>query len=109
MGTVTSITRTKFAVGELIHHKLFDYRGVIADVDRNFQASEEWYQAVAKSRPPRDKPWCHVLVHGSDHSTYVAERNLEADTAVDPVEHPLVEQFFDKFENGKYTRRGSSN
>jgi len=48
-------------------------------------------------------------VHGSDHSTYVAERNLEADTAVDPVEHPLVEQFFDKFENGKYTRRGSSN
>ncbi len=109
MGTVANIVRTKFAVGELIHHKLFDYRGVIADVDRNFQASEVWYQAVARSRPPKDQPWYHVLVHGSDHSTYVAERNLEADSTVDPVEHPLVEQFFDQFENGKYTRRGSNN
>ena len=109
MGTVTNITRTKFAVGELIHHKLFDYRGVIADVDRNFQASEEWYRAVAKSRPPKDQPWYHVLVHGSDHSTYVAERNLEADSAAGPIEHPLVEQFFEGFENGRYTRRGSNN
>ena len=109
MGTVTNITRTKFAVGELIQHKLFEYRGVIADVDRNFQASEEWYQAVAKSRPPKDKPWYHVLVHGSDHTTYVAERNLEADDSVDPVEHPLIEQFFDRFDNGKYSRRGSNN
>ena len=109
MGTVTSITRTKLAAGELIRHKLLDYRSVVADVDRNFQASEEWCQAVAKSRPPRDKPWYRVLVHGSDHSTCVVERNLEADSGVDPVEHPPLERFFDKFENGKYARRESSN
>ena len=108
MGTVTSITPTKFSVGELIHYKLFDYRGVIADVDRNFQTSEEWYQAIAKSRSPRDKLWYHVRVRGSDYSTHVAGRKLEADSAVAPVEHPLVEQFIYKFENGKYTRRISS-
>ena len=39
MGTVTNITRTHFAVGELVHHRLFDYRGVVVDVDPNFQAS----------------------------------------------------------------------
>jgi heat shock protein HspQ len=54
MGTVTNISQVKFSVGELIHHRLFDYRGVIIDVDRNFQATEQWYQAVAKSRPPKN-------------------------------------------------------
>ena len=28
---------------------------------------------------PKDKPWYHVLVHGKNISTYVAEQNLEAD------------------------------
>jgi heat shock protein HspQ len=50
MGTVTSITRAQFAIGDLIHHQIFDYRGVIVDVDPNFQSTEEWYELVAKSR-----------------------------------------------------------
>lgn len=104
MGTVTSITRVNFSVGELIHHRLFDYRGVIVDVDRSFQGTDEWYQLVAKSRPPRDKPWYHVLVHNSEHSTYVAEQNLEVDTVLEPINHPMVEQFFASFKNGRYVR-----
>ncbi len=108
MGTVTDITQTRFSVGELIHHRLFDYRGVIYDVDRNFQASEEWYQCMAKSRPPKDRPWYRVLVDGSGHTTYVAEQNLESDASLDPIEHPLLQHFFTRFENGKYLR-GQSN
>ena len=104
MGTVTSITRAKFSVGELIHHRLFDYRGVIVDVDRKFQSTEEWYEAVAKSRPPKNKPWYHVLVHGSDHTTYVAEQNLEPDGVGDPIIHPLLGHFFSRFDDGKYIR-----
>lgn len=104
MGTVTKITRVKFSVGDLIHHRLFDYRGVIVDVDQKFQGTEEWYEIVAKSRPPKDKPWYHVLVHGSDHSTYVAEQNLEPDDSDDPISHPMLEQFFSKFVDGKYVR-----
>ncbi len=102
MGNVTKITSVKFSVGELIHHRLFGYRGVIVDVDQNFQGTEEWYEAVAKSRPPKNRPWYYVLVHDSDHSTYVAEQNLEPDDSVEPINHPMVEQFFSKFDNGKY-------
>ncbi len=105
MGTVTNIIRVKFSVGELVHHRLFDYRGVIVDVDRDFQGTEEWYETVAKSRPPKNKPWYHVLVHEEAHSTYVAERNLESDDSEEPISHPLVEYFFSKFENGKYFRK----
>jgi len=102
MGTVTKITRTRFAVGELVHHQLFDYRGVVVDVDPDFQGSDAWYDSVAKSRPPRDKPWYHVLVHDAQHTTYVAERNLEQDAAPDPIQHPLLQHFFSRFENGRY-------
>ena len=109
MGTVTKITRTQFAVGELVHHRLFDYRGVIVDVDPDFQATEEWYRAVAKSRPPKDKPWYHVLVHESFHTTYVAEMNLERDENRHPIEHPMVEQFFTRFENGRYFSENQAN
>jgi heat shock protein HspQ len=104
METVTKITTAKYSVGELIHHRLFDYRGVIVDVDRNFQSTDEWYEAVARSRPPKNKPWYHVLVHGHNQATYVAEQNLESDTALTPIKHPLLEQFFSEFEQGKYIR-----
>jgi heat shock protein HspQ len=104
MGTVTNISQVKFSVGELIHHRLFDYRGVIIDVDRNFQATEQWYQAVAKSRPPKNRPWYHVLVHESAHSTYVAEQNLEPDDNLEAIVHPMLENFFSSFENGRYIR-----
>jgi len=109
MGTVTNIISVGFSVGDLVHHRLFDYRGVIVDVDSNFQATEEWYETVAKSRPPKDKPWYHVLVHGSVHSTYVAEQNLESDDSADPIKHPMLEHFFSKFDNGKYVRSDSVN
>lgn len=70
MGTVTNITNTKFSVGDLIHHRLFNYRSVIVDVEQNFQLTDDWYEQVAKSRSPKSKPWYNVLVHGSTHSTY---------------------------------------
>ena len=65
----------RFQVGLLVRHKLFDYRGVVFDADATFQASEEWYETMARSRPPKDEPWYHVLVHDAEHTTYVAERN----------------------------------
>ena len=92
----------RFHIGQLIHHRLFNYRGVIVDVDPVFQGSTEWYQQVAKSRPPKDKPWYRVLVHGAEHETYVAERNLESDPSAKPVQHPLLGQFFSGIEDGRY-------
>jgi len=99
----------RFSVGELIHHKLFDYRGVIYDVDPQFMLSEEWYASVALSQPPKDQPWYRVLVHDGDQETYVAEQNLERDTSEQPIEHPLTGRYFGSFEAGRYTSRGRSN
>ncbi len=92
----------QFSVGDLVHHKLFDYRGVIVDVDSRLMLSDEWYETVARSQPPKDQPWYRVLVHDAMHETYVAERNLEADASGEPVRHPLIESCFHSFSNGHY-------
>lgn len=97
----------QFAVGQLVRHRLFNYRGVIVDVDATFQLSDEWYEEMARSRPPKDKPWYHVLVHDSDHATYVAERNLDLNTSGLPIRHPLLSRFFAAFQDGRYQRVGS--
>jgi heat shock protein HspQ len=99
-----SLVTCKFNIGQLIHHRLFDYRGVIVDVDATFQGAEEWYEAMAKSRPPKDEPWYHVLVDEAQHTTYVAEKNLESDELKDPIDHPLLDHFFSDFKDGRYLR-----
>lgn len=95
----------KFSVGQLISHKLFDYRGVIVDADPEYLGSEEWYEQVARSRPPKDRPWYHVLVHDAAHNTYVAERNLEPDPCGAAINHPLIKVYFSGMANGRYVVR----
>ena len=104
-----STANAKFSVGDVIHHRRFDYRGVVADVDPTFQGTEEWYEAMATSRPPKDAPWYHVLVHGAEHMTYVAERNLENDDEGEPIAHPLIELFFGGLRDGRYQAKQSMN
>lgn len=101
MSTIAD-SRPKFFIGQLIRHQKFGYRGVIADVDPVFMGTDEWYEQIARSRPPKDQPWYRVLVHDGQHETYVAERHLAADPSGEPVVHPLVEQLFDHFEQGVY-------
>ena len=78
--------QAQFSIGQLIVHKKFNYRGVIYDVDAEYTGTKEWYEKVAKSQPPKDKPWYHILVDGQLMTTYVAE----------------TEDFFDSFEDGAY-------
>jgi heat shock protein HspQ len=92
----------RFAIGDLVYHRLFDYRGVVYDVDPEFMLSERWYEQVARSRPPKDEPWYRVLVHNATQETYVAERNLEPDRSGEPVAHPLIGTLFGGFEQGRY-------
>ena len=99
----------RFRVGQLIQHKLFDYRGVVFDVDATFQGSAEWYETMARSRPPKDRPWYHVLVHEAEHSTYVAEQNLEPDSLGAPIQHPALAQFFVALRDGCYVPRETIN
>jgi heat shock protein HspQ len=98
----TDISQAQFSVGELVTHRLFHYRGVIIDVDANFQLTDEWYDMVAQSQPPRNLPWYHVLVHQAQHTTYVAERNLETDPSNEAIAHPLLTSYFSRLEAGRY-------
>ncbi len=101
--------QAKFNIGQIVHHRLFDYRGVIYDVDPVFNGTEEWYEVVAKSRPPKNEPWYRVLVDQATHETYVAEQNLEICEELAPVKHPLVNQFFDNFIDGRYSLNQTNN
>jgi heat shock protein HspQ len=80
------LKEAKFGMGQLIKHRLFDYRGVIVDIDPIFMGTE-WYK---------------ILVNNSLDETYVAEQNLQIDDSLDTINHPLVGTYFDKFENGLY-------
>ena len=99
----------KFAPGELVTHNLFEYRGVVIDLDPHFLCTKEWYENVARSRPPKDRPWYHVLVDGGDVRTYGAERNLESDSSGRPINHPDVDAHFSGLGEGGYIPRRKEN
>ena len=101
--------KAKFKIGQIVHHKLFDYTGVIFDIDPIFQGSDEWYEQVAISRPPKNNPWYHVLVHDAEHSTYVAERNLDPEEHPKAIQNPLVNSLFNKFDGLQYHLKNRPN
>jgi len=91
-----------FTIGQQVEHLRFKYRGLIFAVDPVFLGSDEWYEQMAISKPPKNAPWYHVLVHGADHTTYVAQRNLAPHLGTGQIDHPLLGDFFTGFENGTY-------
>ena len=92
-----------FAPGQLVRHRRYDYRGVVADFDMTCQADEKWYYEN-QTQPPRNQPWYHVLVDASPATTYAAQTSLTADDSSEPVDHPHVSELFVSFENGRYER-----
>lgn len=102
-------SQAKYFVGQLIRHKLFGYRGVVVDVDSQFSQSEEWYQLLATTKPPKEQPWYHVLVDETDLVTYVAEQNITPDESSEPINHPDLNKYFSKLDHGHYIVRRQNN
>lgn len=94
--------KPEFRIGQIIRHNRFHYRGVIFDIDPYFKLSDEWYDTVALSHPPKDQPWYHIMVDKGTHTTYVAERHLKQTTHLEQIEHPMLGSFFKEFINGCY-------
>ena len=89
--------KAKFSIGEVVKHRHFDFRGVIYDVDFEFNNSEEWYQSVPKDvRPKKNQPFYHLLAESNEvtYEAYVSEQNLLIDNSNEPVKHPLIEEIF---------------
>lgn len=98
-------SRPRFRVGQIVRHLKFGYRGVVYSVDAIFGLDDDWYEQVARSRPPKDAPWYHVLVDGSAQTTYVAERHLASSDDTEQVEHPLLGEVFDSYDGERYHSR----
>jgi heat shock protein HspQ len=103
-----SIPLARFAIGEVVRHRLLDFRGVIFDVDPQFSNSEEWYEAIPmEMRPPKDQPFYHLLAENAEASyiAYVSQHNLVHDDSDEPVDHPAIPTMFDSFDGEKYRLR----
>ena len=100
--------RTLFSIGDVVRHRLYDFRGVIFDIDPVFANSEEWYEQIPEDlRPRRDQPFYHLLAENEDSSyvAYVSQQNLVMDNGGGPVDHPTVPQLFEHFRDGRYLMR----
>ncbi len=102
------IPEARFAIGEVVRHRLFDFRGVIFDVDPEFANSDEWYDAIPEAiRPPKDQPFYHLLAENAEsvYVAYVSQQNLVVDESDEPVDHPAIASMFGKREGSRYELR----
>lgn len=99
----------KFQIGQVVCHRLFPFRGVIFDVDPEFNNTEEWYEAIpAEIRPHRDQPFYHLLAENAEteYVAYVSEQNLLPDETGEPVRHPQLKEMFTQLPDGSYQPKG---
>lgn len=102
------IRTAKFQIGQIVRHRVYPFRGVIFDVDPEFTNSEEWYQSIPEDvRPSKDQPFYHLLAENEESAyvAYVSEQNLLADQTGEPVEHPQIDEFFIRDDDGNYRAR----
>jgi heat shock protein HspQ len=105
---VPPVVHARFSVGDVVRHRLLDFRGVVFDVDPVFANTEEWYQAIPEEvRPAKEQPFYHLLAENAESSyiAYVSQQNLEADGSDEPVEHPALDGLFDGYADGRYRLR----
>ena len=102
--------RARFGIGDIVRHRVFDFRGVVFDIDPVFANSEEWYEAIPKEvRPHREQPFYHLLAENGEASyvAYVSQQNLLADAEGGPVDHPSLAELFEDFDGDRYRLRRS--
>lgn len=92
-----------YAVGMLVRHRRYHYRGVIVSLDHKFSGSDDWY-AKNQTQPVKSQAWYHVLVDNSTSVTYAAQTSLERDASGLAVTHPLVHVFFSGRDGQGYIR-----
>lgn len=108
---VSTMKTAKFAIGQVVRHRLFPFRGIIFDVDPQFANTDEWYEAIpADVRPRKDQPFYHLLAENSEteYIAYVSEQNLLEDRSGEPVRHPQIKEMFDKKPDGGYQPKRQS-
>ncbi|MCP4330661.1 MAG: heat shock protein HspQ [Alphaproteobacteria bacterium] len=108
-----TIRTAKFHIGDIVKHRHYPFRGVIFDVDPEFDNTEEWWLSIPEEiRPIKDQPFYHLLAENEEttYIAYVSEQNLVPDDSGNPVAHPNVCDLFDGITNGRYVlKHGQAN
>lgn len=102
------VARARYAIGDVVRHRIFDFRGVVFDIDPVFANSEDWYESIPEElRPAKDQPFYHLFAENAENSyiAYVSQQNLVKDDSNGPVDHPAVPQLFGPFSGGRYRLR----
>jgi heat shock protein HspQ len=95
----------KFAIGQVVRHRLYDFRGLIFDVDPEFDNTEEWWLSIPEeARPRKDQPFYHLFAENaeSEYIAYVSEQNLVPDDSDEPLRNPMIGEMFTLEKNGVY-------
>ena len=110
-GITMSTQYAKYGLGQVVRHRALPFRGVIYDVDPEFNNTEEWWQAIPPDvRPRKDQPFYHLLAENEQgtYMAYVSEQNLLPDDSGEPISHPHAAVIFDGFRNGQYSLRSGA-
>ena len=102
-------TRTaKFAIGAVVRHRVYPFRGIVFDVDPVFDNTEEWWLAIPEEvRPRKDQPFYHLLAENAEteYVAYVSEQNLLPDTSGEALRHAGIAEMFERDATGGYRMR----
>ena len=102
---IPHMAQAEFAIGDVVRHRIFDFRGVVFDVDPVFANSDDWYQSIPEAvRPAKDQPFYHLFAENADSSyiAYVSEQNLLADREHGPISHPGINAVFEGWTGQRY-------
>ena len=107
---MNKIRVAKYKIGQVVKHRVYPFRGVVFDIDPEFDNSEEWLEAIpAEVRPHKDQPFYHLFAENAEteYIAYVSEQNLLPDTSDKPIRHPQVSEVFEQDDSGAYRPRNS--
>jgi len=106
--TVSKHKTARFKIGQVVKHRIFEFRGVIFDIDPEFGNTEEWWLSIPEDvRPRKDQPFYHLLAENeeTEYIAYVSEQNLLIDDSGMPVRHPQIPEVFGELRDGVYENR----
>jgi heat shock protein HspQ len=110
MADMSKVRRAKYAIGQVVRHRVYPFRGVVFDIDPLFSNTEEWYQSIpSEVRPHKDQPYYHLFAENAEteYVAYVSEQNLLPDDSGEPLRHPQVAEIFVRDDEGGYRPRNS--
>ena len=107
--TTTDTTIAGFNLGDIVVHRVHNFRGVIVDVDADFQGSDDWYDQNTTNEPSKTAPWYHILIDEEGAMAYVSEQNIYTDSSKQEVDNPMIDDMFVNFDAGHYLPRQTLN